>query len=220
MCGRFSLEYDDNFYKRYRLANKIPFESSYNIAPSAITPVIVAHSPNSIELMVWGLIPFWEEKNDKPHGLINIRDDSILTKRWAHKYIQFQRCLVPSTGFFEWQRTKEGKIPYRFFLKSKKYLSFAGLYSQWKNPKTNEEVKTYAIITTSPNSVMELVHNRMPVILKEENEQDWLNPDNVEIEKLKEFLKPYPSNEMEKYPVSTRVNNPANDDQDILKSID
>src|SRR5689334_6616271 len=123
MCGRYSLEFDDDFFRRYKTANKIAFQSHYNIAPSAILPVIVAHSPNSIELMVWGLIPYWE-KSERPKGLINLRDDTILKKPWAKRYIEFQRCLVPSTGFFEWKKTAESKIPYRIFLKKKKYFSF------------------------------------------------------------------------------------------------
>lgn len=217
MCGRYSLEFDDEFYTRYRTANKLPSKPNYNVAPSQINPVITAHSPNQMEFMVWGLIPFWEQKNEKPHGLINVRDDTIIAKPWAHKYVESQRCLVPSTGFFEWKRTTSGKIPYYFHVKDGKYFSFAGIYSVYKSPKNGEEIKTYSIITTSPNSLMEPVHNRMPVILKKDDEQNWINPDLVEIDHLKEFLKPYPANHMEKYPISAYVNSPAHNDPSVLK---
>jgi|SRR3989338_546788 len=220
MCGRYSLEFDEGFYTRYRVANKLPVKPNYNTAPGQLMPIIVAHSPNTMEFMIWGLIPFWEEKKEKPHGLINVRDDSILNKPWAHKYIETQRCLVPSTGYYEWKRTKEGKVPFYFHLKKSKYFSFAGMFSVYKHPKNGEEIKCYTIITTSPNELMQSVHNRMPVILKEEDEQKWLNPDLIEIEKIKEFINPYPAKEMEKYIVSTRVNSPSNNSPDIIKALE
>ena len=76
MCGRYSLEFDDGFYNRFNLSNKPPIKTNYNVAPGQIMPVVVSHSPNSIEFMKWGLIPFWEERNEKPKGLINIREDT------------------------------------------------------------------------------------------------------------------------------------------------
>jgi putative SOS response-associated peptidase YedK len=151
--------------------------------------------------------------------LINTRDDTVTVKPWAHKYLRFQRCLVPATGFFEWKKEVNEKIPYRFALKNKKYFSFAGLYSAYKHPKTNQEIKSYSIITTRPNYLMEKVHNRMPVILKEEDEQNWLNPDLVEIEEIKKFLNPYPENGMISYRVSKDINRPSNNSPEILKSI-
>lgn len=219
MCGRYNLEFDEEFYNRYRLLNKLPVKSNYNVAPSQIMPVVVAHSPNTMEYMIWGLIPFWEEKKEKPFGLINVRDDTIITKPWAHKYLQFQRCLIPSTGFFEWKRGPKEKIPFRFKLKNKKYFSFAGLYSSYKHRQTNEEIKSYSIITTGPNELMAEVHNRMPVILKEEDEQSWLNPDMVEIDEIKKYLNPFAPDEMESYRVSNVVNRPANNTPDILKPV-
>lgn len=222
MCGRYNLDFSDprEFTDRFKISNTLPevkLKTSYNIAPGQRQPVIITHRPNIIEIMLWGLIPFWE-KSDKPKGLINLRDDTILTKKWAHKYIQFQRCLIPASGFFEWSYTPEGKIPYHFKVKNQTYFSFAGLYSDWKHP-TGQEIKTYAIITTSANEMMEKVHSRMPVILKKEDEDPWLNPDMVEIENIKEFLKPFPRQEMEKIAVSKRVNNPFNNDPDVIKPL-
>ncbi len=219
MCGRYSLEFDENFYKRYKLANRLPVKPNYNVAPSQIMPVVTAHSPNVMELMVWGLVPFWEEKKEKPHGLINIRDESILNKSWAKKYIQMQRCLVPATSYFEWKKTTTGKIPHLFKLKSKKYFAFAGVYSIYKHPQTNQEIKSYAIITTTPNRIAGEVHNRMPVILKEDEEQNWLNPDLVETDQVKVFLKPYLNEDMDQFTVSTMVNSPSNNSRDIIKEL-
>ena len=223
MCGRYNLDFSDprEFTNRFKITNALPkseLKTSYNIAPGQRQPVVIAQSPNILEIMLWGLIPFWE-KSVKPKGLINLRDDTILTKKWAHKYLQFQRCLIPASGFFEWGYAPEGKMPYHFKLKNQAYFSFAGLYTDWKHPESGKEIKSYAIITTSPNELLEKVHNRMPVILKEKDEDDWLNPDMVEIEKIKEFLHPYPSQEMEKTAVSKRVNSPSNNDRDVIKPV-
>ena len=219
MCGRYSLEFDEGFYTRYKLSNKLPVKSNYNVTPGQAMPVIVAHSPNSMELMQWGLIPFWEEKKEKPKGLINLRADTIISKAWAHKYIQFQRCLIPSTGFYEWKTNIGGKQPYYFHLKDKSYYSFAGVYSEWKRPQSDKLEKTYSIITTIANTLMKPIHERMPVILKEEDEDKWLNHDLVEIEHIKEFLKPYTDNEMQVNPVSNRVNIPSNNDKAITTPV-
>lgn len=219
MCGRYTLEFDNDFFKRFKTTNKIDFKPRYNVAPSYDMPVIVSHSPNTVEIMKWGLIPFWEEKKEKPHGLINVRDDTLIQKAWGHKYLQHQRCLVPSTGFFEWKRTTDGKIPYYFHLTDRKYFSFAGMYSTYTQPSSGRELKTYTIITTSPNAVMEHVHNRMPVILKEEDEDAWLNPDTVEIDQLQNFLKPYAARSMSAYSVSKKVNSPAYDRADIIQEL-
>lgn len=223
MCGRYQLDIDnrDSFIERFHIEGTIPkkLQSSWNIAPSQEELVILSQSPNHIEMMEWGLIPFWE-KSDKPKGLINIRDDSIKNKKWAHKYIQFQRCIIPATGFYEWKKTKEGKVPYCIRLKSKAYFGMAGLYADWTHPKTNENIRAYAIITTSPNDVMKDIHNRMPVILEKSDEDDWLNPDNVEVENMVKYLKPFSHNDLEAFPISTRINSPTFNSPDAVQHVE
>ncbi len=120
---------------------------------------------------------------------------------------------------FACEKTSDGKIPYYIHLKDKEYFSFAGMYTEYKHPKTGEELKTYMILTTHPNGVMKDIHNRMPVMLDEETEEKWLNPDMSEIEEIKKYLKPYSPKEMEAFPISTRVNSPVNDDKNILNPI-
>jgi putative SOS response-associated peptidase YedK len=219
MCGRYSLEFDEGFFTRYKTANTVALKSHYNVAPSQLMPTIVRHSPNSVELMLWGLIPFWEQKKEKPKGLINLRDDTIVTKSWAHRYLQSQRCLVPATGFYEWKKTPDGKVPYYIHLKTPGYYSFAGLYSSYTHPISGKSINTYSIITTTPNSLMQSIHQRMPAILSPADEDAWLNPDLLDFDQLKRFLKPYPANQMEAYPVPTRVNSPAHNTPDVIKPL-
>ncbi len=213
MCGRYQLEIRDikGFKNRFDIDGDIPdIETSYNMAPGQDLPVVVSHSPNSLELMEWGLIPFWEQKKESPKGLINIRSEKAVSASWAKKYIQFQRCIVPASGFYEWQRSKEGTKPYRIYSEDDEYLAFAGLYAEYQSRRT------YAILTTEPNELMRPIHNRMPMILTKEEEAEWLNPDNVEIDHLKRLLDPY-EGKLQAYPISTEVNSPRNNDPKIIK---
>lgn len=221
MCGRYQLDVTNTAYfrERFEIEGKLPMEltSSWNIAPSQKQAVVLSQSPNRVEMMVWGLIPFWEQ-TDKPKGLVNLRDDTILTKEWARRYITQQRCIVPATGFYEWAKTKEGKVPYNIRLKNQVMFGFAGVYSAWKNPLTDKEIHSYAIITTSSNTIMSNIHNRMPVILEREDEAKWLSHEMVELDLIKKLLKPFPDNEMEAFRVSTRVNSLMNNDKELVQN--
>ncbi len=206
MCGRYSLEFDEGFYKRYKLSSKPVVETNYNVAPGQLVPVVVSHSPNTLEFMMWGLIPFWEEKNERPKTLINVRQDTIETKPWTHRYIKSQRCLVPATGFYEWKRDTLGKHPYYFFLKNQKYYSFAGIYTETEHPQTKKKLKSFALITTHANKLMSTIHDRLPVILKEEDEDMWIKHDEANVEKLTKLLTPYNDKDMDMYPVEPKIN--------------
>jgi putative SOS response-associated peptidase YedK len=128
-----------------------------------------------------------------------------------------QRCLVPATGFYEWHKSQKPSQPYFFKLKHAELFTFAGLYDQWLDPKTNKEIQSYTIITTAANGVVGKSHQRMPVILQKEDEEEWVNPDIVEPERLLPLLKQYPNKEMEAYPVSTAVNRPTIDTGELIK---
>ncbi len=217
MCGRYQFNFKnkDEFRKRYDIGSEFPYseiKTRYNITPGTPMPVVTRHSPNAVEIMLWGMIPEWD-KSDKPRGFINLRDDTVANKPWAWKYLRFQRCLVPASGFYEWKKTADEKIPYYFHLPGANYFSFAGLYNEWRDKKT------YTIITTSPSPLMKPIHNRMPVILTKEEEKQWLNPDETEVDKLKIFLKPY-RGKMDAYPISRRINSPINNNAEIIKPID
>ncbi len=214
MCGRYELPDPKQLKRRFKTSNDLPLlKPRYNISPTQDLPVIV--SGPTLEVMEWGFIPFWSKEK---RGIINARAESVSEKPAFKKALQTQRCLVPAGGFYEWQQTKEGKVPYFIHLKDRDLFAFAGIYSAWKNPEGKEE-NTYAIITVDPNELMAPIHNRMPAILKMEDEETWLNPDITEPEKLLSLLYPYPANEMEAYPISKAVNYPKNDDSSILKPL-
>jgi putative SOS response-associated peptidase YedK len=220
MCGRYSVDDFDHFKERFDVANfdAFDFKPRYNVAPSQVLPVIVNEGESRVEPMRWGLIPSWAKEASIGYKMINAKAETVAEKSSYKKPLQLQRCLVPATGFYEWKKEGNGKQPYYFHLKDEKLFAFAGLYSIWHDTQGNE-VKSYTIITTKPNKLLEPIHDRMPVILKREDESMWLNPDITEPARLLPLLAPYPDSEMETYPVSAQVNSPKNDTKEVQQRI-
>ena len=225
MCGRYGFSVKDakEVYERFDIVNTLDdFTPRWNIAPGQMNPVITVHSPKRISRMFWGLIPFWAKEQNIKFSTINARDDKVATSPVYRKPFRTQRCLIPATGFFEPDKIHFTDPPYPwhyFKLKKQEMFSFAGLYDIWKDQKSGKEIYSYTIITTSPNDLVGKYHPRMPVILKKEDEDEWVNPDLQEVEKLMEFLKPYPSIEMEEWHVADEARNPRNDKPEIIKPV-
>jgi putative SOS response-associated peptidase YedK len=222
MCGRygFSSKKAEEVYSRFGVHNKLDvLEPHYNISLSTMNPVIIGQSGIEIAAMVWGLIPYWAQDDSFRFKTINARVEGIESKPVYRKPFRYQRCLVPATGFYEWDKSVNPSQPYYFKLKHDDLFAFAGLYDRWQNPKTKKEIASYTIITTEANGVVGKIHKRMPVILQKEDEEAWLNPDIIEPERLFPLLKQYPDREMEAYPVSRAVNNPRNDTEELVKPV-
>ncbi len=187
----------------------------FNIAPSQLHPVIVIEDDHRVlKMMKWGLVPSWAKDEKIGYKMINARSEGIETKPSFRAAFKRHRCLVPTTGFYEWKKVDANtKQPYFIRLKSGGPFSFAGLWEVWGPDK----LETFTIITTENNELIEPIHTRMPVILHEKDEAVWLDPELRNVDQLKELLKPYPSNEMEMYEVSTIVNSPKNESPDCMK---
>lgn len=157
------------------------------------TPVITNKFPNNIQQFNWGLIPSWSQDESIRNYTLNARVETLSEKKSFKDVIQ-NRCLIIADGFYEWQwRTKNGskKEKYLITLPKQELFAFAGIYSQWVN-FDNTKVNTYTIVTTQANELMSEIHNtkqRMPIILKKEDEQHWLQGENY-----KNFAFPYSSN--------------------------
>jgi putative SOS response-associated peptidase YedK len=160
--------------------------------------------------MRWGLVPSWAK--DAKLAPINAKAETLASKPMFRSLLKSRRCVIPTDGFYEWQKVpgQKGKVPYRIELKDRSLFGFAGLWDTWKGPD-GKEVPTFAIVTTKPNEVVAPIHDRMPVILTPEAEVVWLDPAVTEAKALAECLKPYPESEVKAYVVSTLVNAPAND---------
>jgi putative SOS response-associated peptidase YedK len=214
MCGRygFSVTNVQEVYDRFAIANTLlDFQPRWNIAPGQLNLVITRHSPNKIERMFWGLIPQWAKDDSFKFKTINARAEGIEGKPVYKKPFRFQRCLVPATGFYEWDKSQTPSKPHYFHLKEQDLFAFAGLYDVWQDRDTGQAIRSYTIITTTANDLVGSIHPRMPVILKRMDEDTWLNPDLTEPADLLPLLKPFPSQEMVSYLVSPAVNNPRND---------
>ncbi len=217
MCGRYAIPDPGAIPIRFK-GTRIGYDLKprYNAAPSEDLPVIVNDTEKHVELMRWGLVPFWAKDVNIGYKMINARAETLKEKSSFKKALSMQRCIVPAGGFFEWKKLDKEKVPYYIFLKNTQVFGFAGLYDVWHD-KEGKELKTYTIITTAPNALVAPIHDRMPVILEKKDEEAWLNPDETEADRLLKLLHPYPANEMEAYPVSRLVNSPKNDTRDVIE---
>lgn len=149
--------------------------------------------------------------------MINARGETVAEKPAFRAAFRRRRCLVPMTGFYEWQKVAARKVPHYIHLLNTELFGVAGLYEYWPGRDGADPIESYTIITTGANELVSRLHDRMPVILPERSYDAWLDPKNGNPEELQELLKPYPSDEMRAYPVSTRVNNVKNDDPKLIE---
>jgi putative SOS response-associated peptidase YedK len=139
--------------------------------------------------MKWGMIPFWAKERGVGNKMFNVRAESLTTKIGFKKSFQSKRCLVPSNGFYEWRTENSIKVPYLIEVKNRPLFAFAGIYDIWEEPVSGREVYSFAIITTSPNSAIKPIHDRMPVILTPDQEKIWLDLSTQSL-KLEPLLRP------------------------------
>ncbi len=153
--------------------------------------------------------------------MINARAETLAEKPSFKNAFRSHRCIIPASGFYEWQKKGTGaKQPFYFHLKDKDVFGFAGLYEQWLDKESGEQIETCTIITTEANKVLESVHDRMPVILKAKDYEQWLDAKEKDTDKLQKLLKPYPTSEMVAYQVSKSVNIPSNDSPELIEEIE
>jgi putative SOS response-associated peptidase YedK len=224
MCGRI-IQASDPF--RYRLVSGLDVPDSrysniprrYNGAPSQELLVIRENhetGERSLDLLKWGLVPYWTKDPKNRPKPINAMAESVRSKPMFREAYRKRRCIVPVDGFFEWQATKGGKQPYAIGMKDGAPFGLAGLWENWKDPATNEWMRTFTIITVPSNEMIARIHDRMPAIPRPEGYERWLglDPDPHDL------LITYPSEPMKMWPISKRVNSPRNEDAELLTEID
>lgn len=207
MCGRYALEeLGQSFLSRFQIATPVDLaDPRPEIFPSQLMPVVLRDGEvNRVELMQWGLIPHWSKE---PKGWINAKAETAAQKPSFKRAFRQSRCLIPASAFFEWKKTPAGKEPYILKLKDQELFGFAGLYDTWYDPD-GQPIRSYTILTCVPNALVAQVHHRMPVILKPEDEQTWLDR-QTDLATLNQLLRPYPTEQMEAAPVSSMISNPA-----------
>lgn len=213
MCGRFTLKSPSRIrLERFNRANLPPLFPRYNIAPSQSVLGIVNHGGEfEGRLLKWGLVP---SRSTDAKGFINARAETITEKLSFSESFQRRRCLIPADGFYEWQRTGEIAQPYFFQKRDESPFAFAGIWDEWKGEET---IVSCAIITTRANELLAPIHDRMPVILRSDAQEVWLNGDT---ESAKELLTPFPASEMTSHAVGYEVNHTKIDDESLLTPVE
>jgi len=182
MCDRYLLNPGDDFFQRFRVCNRLPsFPKNIDVIPGQIEPVINRQEGLPLVwVMKWGLIPFWAKERGVGSKMFNVKAESVTAKLGFKKAFRSQRCLIPANGFY---------ISSNFLnIDNRPLFSFAGIYDIWQEPVSGHEVYTYAIITTTSNSTVKPISDRMPVILRRQDEQDWLD-EKTPISKLESLLR-------------------------------
>jgi putative SOS response-associated peptidase YedK len=219
MCGRFTFQPTEAFYKRFHISNRLDsLVPRYNIAPGQMVPVLIANSARRIVLMRWGLIPHWAKDDKTADKMINARVETLTQRPAFRGLLSHNRALVPACGYYEWQGEGRDKTPYYIHPKSESFVAFAGLYDVWINA-TSEELYTFTIITTEADPFMARLHNRMPVIMARELEDAWLDPELTKAQDALDLLSRSTGLKLEAYPVSRMVNKPSNDSHALIQRV-
>ena len=224
MCGRYRLSRRKHIIEEhFDTADwQDDWSPRYNIAPTQPVPVIRQHPKEPIRqlsLMKWGLVPHWAKDASGAASTINARSETAAEKPAFRDPLKFRRCLIPADGFYEWKRTGAAKQPFCFALNDGELFAFAGLWEGWKNAE-GQWIKTCSILTTTPNAVTATVHDRMPVILQPDSYDLWLDPGMTVVQVISDLVKPCDARLMQCYPVSSRVNHVANDDEECSRPVE
>ena len=228
MCGRITSTFEFGDLKvRWNLNGDFPMYSRrYNIAPEQISsstankvPVILRHGgENACRLMHWGLIPNWAKDPSVGNRMINARAESLREKPAFKQLVETRRCIVPADGFYEWRKEGKRRVPMWVHLKNREPFGLAGLWDVWRNP-SGSRVESFTIITTEPNELIRPFHNRMPVILRPEDEELWLDVSRTSFAKSRSLLKPYPDELMYAHDVSQLVNSAKDDGPECIEPV-
>jgi putative SOS response-associated peptidase YedK len=191
--------------------------ASFNVAPTQqILAIRIQDDAKAFATMRWGLIPSWAK--DKKMPFINARGETVAEKPAFRSAFKKRRCLIVADGYYEWKALEaKRKQPYYFRLKSNEPIAFAGLWETWSGD--GEPIESCAIITTEANDLSRAIHDRMPVILRGDEAEAWLDPDVEDAKALVPLLRPFPAEEMVAFPVSTRVNKVSDNDADLIKPV-
>jgi len=240
MCGRYTLtQAPERVAKQFNLSEVPELSPRYNIAPTQGIAIVretgreivretgretgrEMDAERQLQLVHWGLIPSWAKDPKMGARMINARAETAAEKPSFRHAMRRRRCLVVADGFYEWQRTKEGKQPFFFYVPDaeggRSPFAFAGLWEEWESAE-GEVIQSATILTTEANERVQPIHDRMPVILPAEHYARWLDPDCQQPAKVADLLRPFPAEQMADFAVSTAVNNPRQDQPELLEAI-
>lgn len=220
MCGRYDLnEHGSRIRSYFKVVNPLSFTPRYNVSPTDMMPIIRSNKEREREILLakWGLVPWFSKEPKVAYSTINARAETVEKSPAYRDSFKRKRCLVPATGYYEWQKLEGGgKQPYRITRAAEGLVGFAGVWDRWG--KGAEAFDSFSIIVTNASDDLGHIHDRMPVIIREQDYDAWLVSD-AGVDELKGMLRPYSDETLRVYPVSTRVNTPKNDDPALIEPV-
>ncbi len=219
MCGRYTITAGPEFIAEwFGLDGPVPdYTPSYNVTPGSDVPVITRPADlRTGALMRWGLVPHWSKAPKTRYSLINAKAETLTEKPAWRGPFRHRRCLVPATGFYEWQPTAHGKQPWYIRPAREPLFAFAGLWDYWEGEHL---LNSFAIVTVPANAAVAPIHERMPAILAPADYDRWLDPHQTDTDALRALLTSPPPDTLEAYPISTRVNNPRHDSPELIRPL-
>ena len=223
MCGRAYITYTDDELRFRGLARqrvKIPsFSPNYNLSPTQETLVARAGKLGPIlKPLKWGLVPSWAKDTKIGYKLINARAETIAEKPSFRSAFRTRRCIIPVSGFYEWKTVAGKKHPFAISFKDSPIMGLAGIWEHWESEK-GTALETFSIITSDANTFMTDIHDRMPAIIRPEDDEEWLDPAHHDLEKLRKLLRPFSPKQFQAVEVSTLVNSPKHNSPRNLEPV-
>jgi putative SOS response-associated peptidase YedK len=222
MCGRFTFNLPPELLVEIFGLAEIPTVPAprYNTAPTQQILAVRQDAvySNRLDQLRWGFIPSWTREPQHSPLLNNARSETVAEKPSFRSAIKYRRCLIPSSGFYEWLREGTSKTPYYIHLRDKSPMVYAGIWESWKSPE-GEVVESCSMLTTEANSLIATIHERMPVILHPSEYPFWLDRDMTDPQKLIQLYKPYPADLIEMHQVSPLVNDARNNGPDLIRTV-
>jgi putative SOS response-associated peptidase YedK len=220
MCGRYTFfSPSESVTRLFDTPVPVSIEARYNIAPTQFVPAIRLDPQGQRQLVMlhWGLVPSWAREKAIGNRMINARAETLAEKPSFKKAFSQRRCLVLTSGFYEWRKEGGAKRPYFISRKDSEPIAMAGLWEGWR--QETEPLESCTIITTEANDFMQALHHRMPAMLAPEDCGRWLDSKNVGIVEAADLLRPLQEDSLQAWPVSTRVNSPRNEGAELLDPV-
>jgi len=219
MCGRFFIDLSpSDILERFNIPGQESFFQNYNITPSQqIAAIRAGDTGRELASLKWGLLPSWSKTDKSQYSMINARAETVHSKPAYRNAFRQRRCLIPASGFYEWQKTATGKQPWAIGMKDDAPFAMAGIWEHWQQEE--QVIESCSIIVTESNDCIRPIHDRMPCIISAEEYDQWLDKGNTKTDDLLPLLRSYPSDAMKAWPVSTRVNSPANNSPENIQAL-
>jgi putative SOS response-associated peptidase YedK len=230
MCGRYTVTSSgETIADLFDLAEVPALPARYNLAPTQEAPVVRVAAPGaarSLDLLRWGLVPYWAKEAGIGNKMINARAESVAEKPAYRHSFRKKRCLVVADGFYEWKREGKAKQPYLIRRRDRRPIAFGGLWSSWRDPQALPEegrrvepLETFTILTTGANDLVRTLHDRMPVVVEPADFALWLDPAVEDPALLVPLLAAASPEGWETVPVSRTVNSPTDDSPSCIEPL-